>query len=193
MVKKCEICNQEFVAISSNHLYCDKCRFSRCIVCGNKILIKPKAKHFCKFCSKNCYHKYQKGRKIPKDIVKKIADSNRGRKTGGFVYCLQCKKKTYKYPSDLRFSRKFCSFKCFLRYVSENASPKRTNKGKDKKWKKDVYRYDNYTCWICGEKGGKLNAHHLKSWAKYPKLRYKISNGVTLCKFCHKTYTDFGI
>lgn len=31
--------------------------------------------------------------------------------------------------------------------------------------------------------------HHIKPWAKYPKLRYEISNGIVLCKNHHpRTY-----
>lgn len=31
----------------------------------------------------------------------------------------------------------------------------------------------------------RLEAHHIKSWKNYPKLRYKVSNGKTLCYECH--------
>jgi len=57
-----------------------------------------------------------------------------------------------------------------------------------KYWRNEVFKRDDFTCWICGEKGGTLNAHHLFSWAKYPELRYHIPNGLTLCEDCHKTY-----
>lgn len=53
-------------------------------------------------------------------------------------------------------------------------------------WRRYVYIRDNYTCSICGEKGGKLNAHHIKNWKDFPELRYNINNGATLCKSCHK-------
>lgn len=39
-------------------------------------------------------------------------------------------------------------------------------------------------CKSCCRKG-KLEAHHIKSWKNYPKLRYRISNGKTLCYKCH--------
>lgn len=60
-----------------------------------------------------------------------------------------------------------------------------------KKWRRLVFKRDNYTCQICGVRGGKLNADHIKAWALYPKLRYKLSNGRTLCVPCHKKTDNF--
>jgi len=54
-----------------------------------------------------------------------------------------------------------------------------------KQWRKEVFVRDYFTCQICQKVGGYLQAHHIKSWAKYPKLRYEVSNGITLCKECH--------
>jgi 5-methylcytosine-specific restriction endonuclease McrA len=53
-------------------------------------------------------------------------------------------------------------------------------------WRKKVFERDNFACRLCRKKGVYLNAHHLKPFAKYPKLRFKVSNGVTLCQKCHK-------
>lgn len=54
------------------------------------------------------------------------------------------------------------------------------------RWRKEVFERDKFMCLKCGQIGGQLNAHHLKSYKKYKKLRYEINNGITLCKKCHK-------
>jgi len=53
------------------------------------------------------------------------------------------------------------------------------------KWYKAVFKRDNFTCISCGERGVYLEAHHIKNWRYNPKLRYKVKNGLTLCKSCH--------
>jgi len=55
-----------------------------------------------------------------------------------------------------------------------------------KEWRKKVFERDNYTCQKCFDKSKKyITPHHIKSFAKYPKLRYEVSNGITLCEDCH--------
>lgn len=52
-----------------------------------------------------------------------------------------------------------------------------------------VLARDGFKCRRCQrqpeEAGVQLPVHHIKSWARYPELRYDIANGVTLCKPCH--------
>ena len=56
----------------------------------------------------------------------------------------------------------------------------------DKKWRKDVYEKNKYTCQICGDnKGGNLIAHHLESYDVNVELRLVVSNGITLCEKHH--------
>ena len=57
---------------------------------------------------------------------------------------------------------------------------------KYKKWRKAVFTRDDFTCRI----GGKdcdtyVEAHHIYPWRDYPELRYRVNNGITLCRAHH--------
>lgn len=59
-------------------------------------------------------------------------------------------------------------------------------------WTKQVFERDNYICQICGQRGGKLQADHIKSYRNFPELRWELSNGRTLCESCHKKTPNYG-
>lgn len=60
-------------------------------------------------------------------------------------------------------------------------------------WRTAVFERDNYTCIWCGNnKGGNLEADHIKPFAYYPSLRFELSNGRTLCKSCHRKTDTWG-
>ena len=58
--------------------------------------------------------------------------------------------------------------------------------------RKTVFIRDDYTCQLCGVRGGDLEMDHIKEWCNYPELRFVASNCRTLCKDCHKTTDNFG-
>ena len=58
-------------------------------------------------------------------------------------------------------------------------------------WVKKIFTRDNYTCQDCGVVGGKLQAHHIKSYKLYPELRESLENGRTLCVECHKKTDNY--
>ena len=55
-------------------------------------------------------------------------------------------------------------------------------------WRTAVYERDNYTCQKCGNIGGVLNSHHIEGYSSYKNKRTLLSNGITLCKDCHRNY-----
>lgn len=53
-------------------------------------------------------------------------------------------------------------------------------------WRNAVFKRDRFTCRLCLTLKPPFNAHHRFPWAEFPQKRYLVSNGVTLCKACHK-------
>lgn len=47
---------------------------------------------------------------------------------------------------------------------------------------------DDYTCRCCKQRGGKLNAHHVWPFQRFPQWKYEVWNLVTLCKPCHHKF-----
>lgn len=58
-----------------------------------------------------------------------------------------------------------------------------------KSWRLAVFQRDGFCCISCGDKGSKssfLEPHHIKKKSKNPEMMYEVSNGVTLCRDCHR-------
>jgi hypothetical protein len=69
-----------------------------------------------------------------------------------------------------------------------------------KSWRQAVFQRDNYTCKMCGDRGGILNADHIVPFsyilereqirsvidARNCSFLWNIENGRTLCETCHK-------
>jgi hypothetical protein len=60
-----------------------------------------------------------------------------------------------------------------------------------RQWRRGVFIRDSFTCAECNNVGGRLEAHHIKSFSKYPELRFATDNGITLCKDCHKLTDNY--
>jgi len=50
------------------------------------------------------------------------------------------------------------------------------------------FQRDGYTCRICGNRGGRLNAHHVWPFQRFRDRIYDPNNLVTLCKACHDAF-----
>lgn len=84
---------------------------------------------------------------------------------------------------------KYCSPACYgksIRSAEFYAPQGIRNSGIYAEWRKAVFGHDDYTCQDCGQRGGRLNAHHVFAFAQFPEHRLEIWNGTTLCDVCHK-------
>jgi len=57
-----------------------------------------------------------------------------------------------------------------------------------KKWRFEVFKRDNFICQKCHESSKYIEAHHIFNFNTNKELQYEISNGITLCKECHKNF-----
>ena len=57
-----------------------------------------------------------------------------------------------------------------------------------KEWRTKCFERDNYTCQVTGEKGTRLEVHHIYSYDNNKELRLDINNGITISKEIHKQF-----
>ena len=77
---------------------------------------------------------------------------------------------------------------------------------KYRQWRSDIFTRDDFTCQNCNMKGGRIDAHHVKSFGLILRENniktsiealdceelWNINNGQTLCRECHKKTKNFG-
>jgi len=68
--------------------------------------------------------------------------------------------------------------------IESFAVVKNRNDGLVSRWKKKVFKRDNYKCQMCGSDKD-IQAHHISHWSDDPVNRININNGITLCHVCH--------
>ncbi len=121
------------------------------------------------------------GRKFSEETKRKIGDKKKGKSTWikGKTHTELARKKI----GDAHRGEKSNWWKGG---VSDEDCKNRHMGSRYENWRKKVFMRDNFTCQMCGLKGGNKEAHHKKSWKNFPALRYHVKNGVTLCKKpCH--------
>lgn len=125
-----------------------------------------------------------KGKKLPE-----LTGENARHWKGGKPKCGDCNTKLAGYYAV--FCKK-CAFK-----GSRNSnfvvnreeliqSEKKHLDGRYRGWMKAVKDRDEWVCRIADNNcNGRLEAHHILRWSKFPELRYEVNNGITLCHFHH--------
>lgn len=172
--------------------------FCHCKHCGKQFKTKP---HYLKrgggkFCSVRCHFAWR-------EINDKWCGETHPSWRGGLAQriCEVCGQGFEIARCEVKKGRgKFCSQKCYGKWrgavlKGENSPSwrggishervKAWRSDKYKLWRKTVFERDHFQCVICGEVGGNLNAHHIKSFKHFPALRYNIGNGITMCRDCH--------
>ena len=151
-----------------------------CYICKKEFNRKPalikRAVH--PVCSRECQTELKKKRKI--------------------VNCIICGKEILR--SDKRLSIRpnpTCSKECkaILQHnisynpeISDEEREQTRKNPKNRKFIKDVLERDDYTCQICGNRGGELVVHHLNGYNWDKENRYNINNGKVLCEKCHMNF-----
>lgn len=60
-------------------------------------------------------------------------------------------------------------------------------------WRRSVFERDGFKCVHCGDnKGGNLEADHIKPKYLFPELVFDLDNGRTLCHNCHVKTPTYG-
>jgi hypothetical protein len=128
-----------------------------------------------------------KGRKFPGrtnsgQFPKDIEPWNKGKKMPP-AYGEKVSEAMYATPGAIRYGPDNTSWKGGI--TPEHTKLRRSEAYSD--WRNEVFHRDDYTCQICEQRGGRLVAHHIYSYAAFAELRFDIDNGVTLCRSCHSS------
>jgi len=210
----CFICNKKFhlkfSAIKKGrgkccskkclNLYQFKKQLKNCLICEKDFFIIPSRikNGWSGACSRRCYN---------------IFRQNSRQK----IQCINCKKLFFTSIALIKRGQgKFCSEICQYQAYRSDEWRNKTNMTRSGelcpawkggvtplhklirhskeylRWRKYVFERDNYTCQICNKRGGKLHADHILPFAFFPLLRFKISNGRTLCINCHRLTSTYG-
>lgn len=146
-------------------------------------------------CKRNNVGKWMIGRKLSNETKLKKSQAISGEKhfnwKGGKPKCIDCGKqlKNYGRKRCMACNRKFISGANHPNWVVDRSKLKIENKRNDsayREWRLNVWKRDKFKCQINDNNcTGRIEAHHILEWSKYPELRYLVNNGITLCKHHH--------
>lgn len=209
-VKKCESCGNTFKTARKETIFCGpKCKPQsqkrrvtvNCFICNRPkdITLSRLSGYKNFYCSDDCKNEgYSVLYSGENSIHYNTIEFN----------CHTCGASTKRWASQIdRSEYNYCSTGCksegdkkrFTGKGNPNYNPLKsdedriTNRNFDgyPQWRRDVFERDNYTCRCCEDNGGgNLIAHHILNYGEHPNLRVEVSNGVTLCTLCHKSFHD---
>lgn len=195
MIKNCLQCDKEF----KTHLSYIKRGYGKfCSLLCTYASLGWRQK-IGKTCKKVGVGKWMKGRTMSSLNKQKLIEAatgvNNWRWKGGKPECKDCFKQLSSYGAKLCVRCKGLSFRGEKNpaWKGDIYPANRRDRDSDryKNWAELVKEQDDYRCMDCGGRGGKLESDHIYRFAYYPRLRFEILNGQTLCVNCHKQKTIF--
>lgn len=146
-----------------------------CLECENLIVHKIKRDiDRKKFCCKSCHGLYTVKNKLSKDHIYKMIELSQTPEANA--------KKAHHGENHHMYKKDRSQIKT-KRPPYEN-----------RKWTRSIFEKDNFTCQICNQRGGKLQADHIKPYCLCSEEeKWDMNNGRTLCIDCHKKTDTYGI
>ena len=188
--------------------------YVKCLTCKNDVYQTKSRK--VKFCSVKCYGISNKGKPLSPEIYKRNSLLFKGRtspwkggkfteeqkkkmsiyaKKNGFGkwmkgkhHTIKTREKISKIGKDRVLAGLHNNYKGGIERI--NSALKKSLQYKI--WRTSVVRRDKHTCILCGITKVPLHADHIKPWAKFPELRFVLTNGRTLCIPCHRKTDTWG-
>ena len=169
-------------------------KYFNCLICKKEFYRPPSSFKRAQYCSYVCYGKARIG-------IENFHNINKGHIV---IYnCEECIKKIeVKKANYDKAKHHFCSVKCASIYQGRLKSKENHWNWKGgittenhllrdslryKHWRIQIFQRDKFACVMCGYRSHKkrdIRADHIKPFSLYPKLRFDISNGRTLCLPC---------
>lgn len=179
-IKKCSLCQSEFLSNSGSRKHCDSCKEQyKCNQCNIKL-----SNNYHKFCSLSCSGKWnQKNNEKVRTL-----EVNRH-----FAYIKEnIEKRVLKTKGKPNFSIRGDKNPNWKGGTYGSERHKLMGRIEYINWRKSVFERDNYTCQFCNIRGGKLEADHIIPYSVDKSKALDINNGRTLCKSCHKNTDSWG-
>lgn len=170
--------------------------------------ISNRVSKICEYCKKEFLDEPWRNRRFcsVQCKTKVIPPPSRGKSV--LIHCEYCGKEKRIREANFKKAKKHCcSIKCSAQLHKKVGQHHWNWKGgktdinhklrqtpEYKLWRANVYKRDYWTCQDCGKKPKNIVAHHITPFKECLELRYVISNGVTLCRSCHKKrHKDIGL
>ena len=158
-----------------------------CLKCKKEFYVYPSLDRV-KYCSYDCYWLEKTGKKRPQNVKDRISETMKVKGLRG----------------PIRYGAKCNFWKGGIDKIHKTLWRLIRDSLKYKQWRNAIFKRDNYTCQICGQRGGELHVDHypypfstiLNTFidVKTVEDSYKIGflwdieNGRTLCKLCDQKY-----